>query len=98
MLLICEIFIRTTVIQRSTAIRQFAGVVENWKGTERMALSCACHSDEQDHRPHYSDAIMNAIASQITGPRVFTQPFVQRKHQSSASLAFLREIPLAKDQ
>ena len=45
---------------------------------------------------HYNDVIMGAIASQITASRLFTQSFIQtqikRKHQSSASLAFVRGI------
>ena len=45
---------------------------------------------------HYSDVIMSATASQITGVViVYSTPCSgahQRKHQSSASLAFVREI------
>ena len=45
---------------------------------------------------HYSDVIMSAMASQITGVViVYSTPCSgahQRKHQSSASLAFVREI------
>ena len=44
---------------------------------------------------HYSDVIMGAIASQITSlPIVYSTVCSgdQRKHQSSASLAFVREI------
>ena len=44
---------------------------------------------------HYSDVTMSAMASQITGVPIVAQPFVQadqRKHQSSASLAFVRGI------
>ena len=44
---------------------------------------------------HYNDA-MSAMASQSPASRLFTQPFVQganqRKHQSSALLAFVRGI------
>ena len=44
---------------------------------------------------HYSDVIMNAMTSQITGVS-FTQPFFfgadKRKHQSFASLAFVTGI------
>ena len=43
---------------------------------------------------HY--VIMSAMVSQITSLTIITQPFIQgtdqRKHQSSASLAFVREI------
>ena len=47
-------------------------------------------------RLHYNDAIMNAIASHITRPTiVYSTVYLgadQRKHQSSASLAFVMEI------
>ena len=47
-------------------------------------------------RKHYSDVIMSAIASQITSPTiVYTTVYSganQRKHQSFASLAFVRGI------
>ena len=46
--------------------------------------------------PHYNDVIMGAIASQITSLTiVFSTVYLdtdQRKHQSSASLAFVRGI------
>ena len=45
---------------------------------------------------HYNDVIIGAIASQITSLTiVFSTIYLdtdQRKHQSSASLAFVREI------
>ena len=45
---------------------------------------------------HYSDAIMGAIASQVTSLTIVYSTVYsgadQRKHQSSASLAFVREI------
>ena len=45
---------------------------------------------------HYNDVIMIAMASQITSPTLFTQPFIrgadQIKHQCSASLAFVMGI------
>ena len=50
----------------------------------------------QDTRIHYTDVIMGVMASQITGVSI-VYPKVclcvdQRKHQSSASLAFVRGI------
>ena len=46
--------------------------------------------------PHYSDVIMSAMASQITGVSIVCSTVCsgagQRKHQSSASLAFVRGI------
>ena len=45
---------------------------------------------------HYSDVIMDTMASQITSLAIFCSTVClgtgQRKHQSSASLAFVREI------
>ena len=45
---------------------------------------------------HYNDVIMSAMASQITGVSIVCSTFGsgadQRKHQSSASLAFVRGI------
>ena len=45
-------------------------------------------------RPHYSDIIMSTITSQITSLTIVYSTVYsdQRKHQSSASLAFVREI------
>ena len=55
----------------------------------------SAHPGKLGHH-HYSDIIMSAMASQITSWRLFTQPFIQgagqTKHQSSASLAFVRGI------
>ena len=55
---------------------------------------------------HYSDVVMSAMASQITGVSIVCSTAclgaVQRKHQSPASLTFVREsagdrwIPLTK--
>ena len=46
---------------------------------------------------YYSDVIMSEMASQITSLMMVSQPFNsgtdRRKHQSSASLAFVRGIP-----
>ena len=49
-----------------------------------------------DSSNHYSDVIMSAVASQITGVSIVCSTVCpgahQRKHQSSASLAFVRGI------
>ena len=43
--------------------------------------------------PHYNDVIMGAMASKSPASRLFTRQFIdQRKHQSSAPLAFVRGI------
>ena len=54
----------------------------------------AVHSEHHDWAPHYNDVIMSTMASQITSLTiVYTTVYSgadQRKHQSSASLAFVR--------
>ena len=56
------------------------------------------HEDNQFHlvNIHYGDVIMGAMASQITSPTIVYSTVYsdagQRKHQSSASLAFVRRI------
>ena len=53
-------------------------------------------SDHKNVYVHYSDIIMGAIASQITSLTIVYSTVAsnsdQRKHQSSASLAFVRGI------
>ena len=55
-----------------------------------------CSAIDKNTPGHYNDGIMGAMASQITGISIiyFTVPSGadQRKHQSSASLAFVRGI------
>ena len=46
----------------------------------------------RDNRVHNSDVIMGAMASQITSLTIVYSGADQRKHQSSASLAFVRRI------
>ena len=54
---------------------------------------CIFSSDESEH---YSDVIMTAMASQITGVSIVYSTVCsggdQRKHQISATLAYVREI------
>ena len=64
-----------------------------------LSLSTMCclvwHNNQQDSL-HYNDVIMGAIASQITSLTIVYSIVYsdadQRKHQSSASLAFARGI------
>ena len=55
-----------------------------------------CIADRRSNENHYSDVILIAIASQITGvPIVYSTVCSgadRRKHQNSASLAFVRRI------
>ena len=64
-------------------------------GTD-MKQSCDCPSATDSSLMHYSDVMMGAMASQITSLTiVYSTVYLsldQRKHQSSASLAFVRWI------
>ena len=55
----------------------------------------------RDGHIHYNEFIMSAVASQITGVSIVLSSIFsgadQRKHQSSASLAFVRGNPLVTD-
>ena len=57
---------------------------------------CQCRKTPDHHKPHYNDVIMGTIASRITSFMiVFSTVYSdadKRKHQSSASLAFVRGI------
>ena len=72
----------------------WAGYVA-WK---RLPYSIMTISVRNAHAPlyNYSDVIMSAMASQITGASIFNSTICstadQIKHQSSASLAFVRGI------
>ena len=58
--------------------------------------SCSSNIDHISFAAHYDDVIMTMLASQITSLTVVYSIVYsgvnQRKHQSSASLAFVREI------
>ena len=68
------------------------------RGLELIILTVLIYWYWSNHKqPHYSDVIMGAIASQITSltivySTVFFSDGDQRKHHSSASLAFVLEI------
>ena len=62
-----------------------------------VAVTWQTRQDARIVVPHYSDVIMSAMASQITGVSIigligFFSGADQRKYQSSASLAFVRGI------
>ena len=46
----------------------------------------------ENKAPYYSDVIMSAVASQITGVSLVCSGEDQRKHQSSVSLVFVRGV------
>ena len=77
----------TLVMLKTGQIRQIL-----WYGC--WGPSLLCHRVLSNH--HYNDVIMGEIASQITSPTsVYSTVYSdadQRKHQSSASLAFVRGI------
>ena len=72
-----------------TCARQGWGYQFHWAV---VADDMPCHMI----RGHYNDVIMSTIASQITSLTIFNSTVYsgadQRKHQSSASLAFVRGI------
>ena len=61
-----------------------------------LKMVCRDSSPSLASRTHYGDVIMDAIASQITSLTIVNSIVYsdadQRKHQSSASLAFVRGI------
>ena len=67
---------------------------ESYHSTYTSRIKHSMHiAQERLGKPHYSDVIMNAMESQIT--IVYSTVYSdadQRKHQSSASLAFVRGI------
>ena len=67
---------------------------KNWPTNPHMQCNFLCLVNSNTH---YSDVIMGTIASQITSlTTVFSAVYSdadQRKHQSSASLAFVRGVP-----
>ena len=67
-----------------------------WIYETRTNWPIICRRHFQIFSSHYSDAIMSAMTSQIAGVMIVYSTVWsgvdQRKHQSSASLAFVREI------
>ena len=61
-----------------------------------LKLGSSCHCTKQPWRYPYGDIIMGAISSQITSLTIVNSTVYsnadKRKHQSSASLAFVRGI------
>ena len=72
----------------------------NWKHSPQMIRCCLSHkvncSCWWHGSAHYNDAMMGTIASQITSCTIVYSTVYsdadQRKHQSSASLAFVRGL------
>ena len=81
----------SSYIQRNTANQNKHEVVKdtNWSHSYTESVTVRILH-------HYTDVIMSAMASQITGVSVVYSTVCsgadQRKHQSSASLAIVREI------
>ena len=77
--------------------RTFEHTVHNAIPSPRVPFSRnSCHGRYPMARPHYNDVIMGVKASQITSLTIFYSTVYsdadQRKHQSSASSAFVRGI------
>ena len=77
----------------TTSLRQVSWDVEFWPVLRAGATQSW---DDTVRRTHYNDVIMRAMASQFTGVSVVYSTTcsgeAQRKHQSSASLPFVRGI------
>ena len=67
-----------------------------WSAKHRRDVSGCCSAYRLASASHYSDVIMGAMASQITSLTIVYSSVYsgadQRKHQSSASVAFVRGI------
>ena len=93
-----------TVYYSAFYIRDMTVVAEIRMLLERLISSIGFLILLRRHHPkvvpctHYSDILMGTMASQITSLRIVYSTFYsgtdERKHQSSASLAFVREILL----
>ena len=83
--------IMTKSLKKSSSIH-----MECWWMYTRFWMNLMRNTINQTQNAHYYDVIMGAIASQITSPTiVYSTVYLdadQSKHQSSASLAFVREI------
>ena len=90
-------------IKTPCCVRRPRGIFDalaNWPTSISYCIvgnSCLSYSrDWKSNCKHYSDVIMSAMASQITGITIVYSRVGsgadQRKHQSSASLAFVRGI------
>ena len=70
--------------------------IHGWLRTMDFPLLTTNSSTHQQRASHYNDVIMSAMASQVTSLTIVYSTVYsgadQRKHQSSASLAFMRGI------
>ena len=88
------------VIVYSIRSSYYCDLKYSWTGVMAHLQGCGCHNlfstEWVTFTTHYNYVIMGAMASKSPASRLFTQPFIQgadqRKHQSSASLAFVRGI------
>ena len=85
----CNSFGNAAATARATD-SELCGYLTTWEGTRILARVTSCH------RYHYSDVIMSARAYHITSLTIVYSTVYsgadQRKHQSSASLIFVRGI------
>ena len=90
-------FIEEVSTREQQNVWEFITDVSAWTVRERHQQQCSyVLVDRQNRVSHYDDVIMGAISSQITSLTiVYSTVYLdadQRKHQSSASLAFVRGI------
>ena len=68
----------------------------HWLGNNMIARVDSSSASEGTSQYHYSDVIMSAMVSQITNLTIVYEAVYseadQRKHQSSASMAFVRGV------
>ena len=89
-------FMKTTLVSRNDTLRQILWSIQynNCSCASRVSWTHKRHLLSRFH--HHSDVIMSPMASQITSVSIVcltvSSGASQRKHQSSASLAFAREI------
>ena len=82
-------------IQDATSVTEFKSLLSKWTEST-FQCGCSIFMSTLNYFNNYDDVIMTMLASQITSlPVVCSIVYSdvnQRKHQSSASLAFVREI------
>ena len=88
-------------LRSSSMTHATKGKIRHFDKILSLAICCIVHCrgsprEKWRQSSHYTDVIMGTIASQITSPTIVYSTVYsdadQRKHQSSASLAFVRGI------
>ena len=92
----CSVIFKNGAGQRDVCYKTGIIAVTSKNSTKCQVPTLHCQYEETEEQTHYNDVIMGAIASQITSLTIVSSTVYsdadQRKHQSSASLAFVQEI------